>query len=325
MTQTQTLERKIGGTLASAIVGCNPYKSRHSAWLDLTGRSEEIQDTPAMKRGRDSEDIIAQLYALRHQGEYKVVHNLDQTESPLQVIDKNKEYLIGHPDRILLDPITDEVVGGLEIKSAGLYSISKWGPDGSTQIPPHYYLQTQFYAGLCNIAFWPLFCAFFSNDNLVKDTREYPIVLDRELYGSLLEELDKFWIDYVLPDKEPEVDWADETFKQWVVNSYPVNREPIAEATEEEADLIKRYIELKERSEEYEKELETVEYKLKNIIGERDGLQSPFAKVTWKKSKDFFQLDKGALLDSLNLSEEIKQPFMKQRSGVRKFLVNVTK
>lgn len=319
------LTRKIGGTLASAIIGCNPYKSRHSAWLDLTGRSEEIQDTPAMKRGRDSEDIIAQLYALRHQGEYKVVHNLDQTESPLQVIDKNKEYLIGHPDRILLDPITDEVVGGLEIKSAGIYTISKWGPDGSSQIPPHYYVQTQFYAGLCNIEYWPLFCAFFSGDNLVKDTREYPIVLDRELYGSVVEEIDKFWKDYIVTDKEPEIDWADETFKNWIERSYPENREPLAEADEAEKKLIDQYLSAKERLEDCERELETLEYKIKNSIGDREGLSSDVAKITWRKSKDFYQLDKGALIDSLVLSEEAKKPFMKIRSGTRKFLVSVNK
>lgn len=315
------IKRRIGGTMASAIIGCNPYMSRHSAWLQLTGRGAEIQDNPQMKRGRDSEDIIAQLFELRHQGEYKVVHNLDRTETPLQVTHRDKDYLIGHPDRILIDPVSNAVAGGLEIKSAGIHTISKWGQDGSCQIPPHYYVQTQFYAGLCDIDYWPLFCAFFSNDNLVKDTREYPITLDRELYGSMIEEIDRFYKDNVLPDIEPDVDFVDETYRDWIIATYPTHKAPIEEATEDEANLIAEFIEKKAKLEEYEKELDALEFRIKNAIGDREGLISGSAKITWKKSKDSLTLNKNKLLESLDIADDIKAQFMETKCGSRRFLV----
>src|SRR5258708_39482845 len=69
-----------------------------------------------------------------------------------------------------------------------------------------------------------------------------------------------------------------------------------------------------------------METRLKLIIGEHDGIQGDFGKITWKKTKDGIYTDyeqafrELANRSSLDLADEILKKYQHPKSGARRFL-----
>lgn len=324
MTENKTLEfDKIGGTTVSAIVGMNPWVTPHSAYLHLRHEAPAIEDNVAMARGRRYEPIVADVFA-GGRPEFRVEHNRKGTDEPELYVHPDYDFLIGHPDRLLYDSKTSELVAGLEIKTSNIANIRKWGDEGTDAIPRNYLIQCQWYAGLSGLPNWRVAVAFLDDAGRMRTYREYNIDANAELFEMLVERAVSFWQNNVLPGVPPEIEAVDDTTKEWLTARFPANVEPLATATDDEERIMETYLHRRAALELAQKEADAAEVALKMAIGERDGLISEtYGKVTWKKSKDSSRVDYRAVCDELKPSEDIILRHTKQVAGTRRFVASL--
>jgi putative phage-type endonuclease len=132
-------EKGIGGSEASAILGCNPYMSNVELWEYKTGRKQrEDKDSQYMKYGREAERALIELFGLDYPEEEVI------TATPYS-IEKNKEYpyILGTLDARLENKKTKKK-GFLEVKTSNIMASSqkeKW----NDRIPHNYYVQCLHY------------------------------------------------------------------------------------------------------------------------------------------------------------------------------------
>lgn len=314
---------RIGGTTVSAIVGQNPWKTAHSAYLELRKEAPPTPENEAMALGIRFEPIVADIFAGCHP-EYRVAHNRQGTDEPELYTHEDYPYLIGHPDRLLYSAAKDELVEGLEIKTSNWANIRNWGEEGTDSIPVNYLIQCQWYAGLANLPEWRVAVVFFGDNNDMKSYKEYSVHADRELFDTLVESAVDFWENHVVPGIPPELDEIDDLTKRWVVQKFPRNVEPLAVASYDEEQLMRNFIDRKAALEAAQKEFDAVETALKLAIGNRDGLtSSQYGKVTWRRSKDSTRVDYHGICDELHPSQDLIQKYTKQVAGTRRFLANL--
>ena len=53
----------VTGTDAGKLIGVSPFGGKFAVWLDKTGRTAPVAETPAMKAGKKFESAILQMYA----------------------------------------------------------------------------------------------------------------------------------------------------------------------------------------------------------------------------------------------------------------------
>ena len=320
MSMEKDLERfgRIGGTTVSAIVGQNPLMTPHSAYLELSGEVGPTPDNEAMARGRAYEPVIADLFATGN-SQYRVAHNRQGTEDPEVYVDSDYPFLIGHPDRMLYDARTDELVAGLEIKTSNISNKRFWGEVGTDAIPVHYLIQCQWYAGLAKLPYWIVAVEFLKDDGVADSFREYRVTADSELFETLVESAVDFWENHVVAGVPPEFE-VDDTTTRWIQKKYPRSLRSLEAATPQEEQVMARFLREKEEFENARKELERAEAELKLAIGDRDGLYSPtFGKVTWRNGKDSKRVDYHAICDELNVDEEVVARHTKLIAAKRRF------
>ena len=312
--------RKIGGSTVSAIVGQNPWETRHGVYLRLRNEIAPEPDNIAMARGRRYEPIVAEIF----QGgrpEYRVAHNRQGTDAPEVYEHPDYPYLVGHPDRLLYDSKSNELVAGLEIKTSNFANYRKWGDEGTDAIPTNYLIQCQWYAGLAKLPEWRVAVAFLDDFGVMNRYKEYLIRSDEELFETLVDRAVDFWENNVVPGIPPEIEQIDETTSRWIAERFPCNTEPMDDATVDEERVISDYLAKRSAFDLAREELEKTELALKLAIGDRDGLRSEkFGKVTWKRSKDSERVDYRGLCEELNPSKELVAKYTKQIEGTRRFV-----
>lgn len=129
---------RVGGSEASALVGCNPYKTNQELWREKTGRAipPDISDKPYVRYGTEAEPFLRGLFAIDYP-QYKV----EYFENNMII---NSKYPFAHAslDGELTD--ADGRKGILEIKTTNILQsmhMARW--DG--KIPQNYYVQLLWY------------------------------------------------------------------------------------------------------------------------------------------------------------------------------------
>lgn len=317
---TQNNFGTIGGTTVSAIVGMNPWESAHGAYLKLRKEVPDTPDNAAMARGRRWEPVVANVFQGGHP-EFIVKHNRLGTDEPERYTHEEFPFLGGHPDRLLYCASTDNLLEGLEIKTASRHNMRQYGEEGTDAIPQHYLIQCQWYAGLAKLDVWRLAVAFFDGNDSFSSYREYVIQADNELFDTLVARAVDFWENNVLKGNPPQIDYIDDTTSRWIKEHYSRNVAPMRQANEEEEALLVEYLQRKQRLAIAQKELEQTEIAIKLAIGENDGLTSDkLGRVSWKRSKDSARVDYKAVCDALNPSEELLKEHTKLVEGSRRFV-----
>ena len=313
---------RIGGTTVSAIVGQNPWQTPLGAYLQLRKEVDPTPDNVAMARGRRYEPIVADIFA-GGRPEYRVAHNRQGTDEPELYEHDKYPYLIGHPDRLLYDAKSDELVAGLEIKTSNWANARKWGDEGTDAIPTNYLIQCQWYAGLAHLPEWEVAVAFLDDQGTLKTYREYRVVADAELFDTLVDRAVAFWENNIVPGVPPEMNQVDDTTARWINRRFPRNVEPLATATPQEEQLMARYLARKQELDAAQRQFEQCEAALKLAIGDRDGLESEtYGKVTWKRSKDSTRVDYRAVCNELDPPAELIEKHTKEVEGTRRFIAS---
>lgn len=210
------------------IIGCSSigkwlrvstYATQYDAYLEYIGEKPEPapEQQERLDMGHALEDFIA------HQAEKK--YGVRLRCSNYAYCDPERPWLICHPDR-LASGLVDGKRVAVEIKSSSAFD-SRWGDEGSDEIPMDYLCQCQGYF-ICTVPCDEVWLIRFSNNRLTR----YIIREDRELQETIISSLTSI-VDRLSSGWKPDPDTFEEAAKVFSA---------VEEGTEKEADesIMKR-------------------------------------------------------------------------------------
>jgi putative phage-type endonuclease len=319
MNKDWKLARKkgIGGSDAAAILGFSPWKSPMDVYLDKTGMAEDVPEDKnrqfLLELGTQLEPVIARLYE-RETGKHL------QQPSPAMWTHSKHEILLGHPDRVVASD------RGVELKSENQFQ-NEFGDPGTDQVPYHYLIQCAHYMAIGNYPTWDVALLRGGATFAI-----YTLHRDLELEQFMLDELLAWWDHHIVQGVPPDVDSSD-AWKVYLRKKFPADILPIKPTDQVALELLQRLADARRGCESWETVKVEMENRLKLIIGEHEGLQGDFGKVTWRKTKDGSTTDMAAAFQWLanktgtpqELREQILQQFTHAKPGVRRFLFSPRK
>ena len=184
----------VGGSDIAKVLGLSPWGDSYALWYEKTGDSVAAEQTsPLMEAGH-----YVELAADRWYRDKKLPEGLFLRDARTWA-HKDRRWQLANPDRIVCTRNTDASIDGIvEFK----YSPGRpgdWGPDGSTDIPKHYWCQVQWYMATFGVD-W---C-----DVVALSTwgfRCYRIEADRDWQTYAVAEAKRFWADRRRhPDIDPD-------------------------------------------------------------------------------------------------------------------------
>ncbi len=296
----------IGASDASAAVGLNPYKSQLELWLEKTGRmseqaiTQEQEDTSPMYWGTVLEEIVAKHYQKR------TGHKVRRVNAILQ-----------HPEHaFMLANLDREIVGSdqvqiLECKTAGFFGAKYW----SEGVPEYIQIQVQHQLAVTGKQ---------SADVAVlvagQEFRIYHLQRDDDLIHNLIQLEAEFW-RYVEDDVPPPVDGSASSAMALQL-LYPqdqgqtVDFKAIHELSDKFAELIQTRLQL----EQTEAKEALLKQQLQQAMGEATKAEFATGSISWKRSKDSWQLDSKRLVKD---QPQLLDQYGIAKAGSRRFIVNI--
>lgn len=197
---------KITGTIASAIIGKNPYLTNTEAWQLLTGKTEykDIGNKPYVLRGKLAEEHIINLFLI-----YNTQYVLDVKPKKNQRImfyDEENSFIASTPDYVIRDTENNNRLGIVEVKTAEIIKTYKKEEWKDNKIPNNYYIQVLQEMYTTNAEFGILLVELiYGPDYIVRKT----LIIEREDAQEdidyLINEEKKFYKEYVEKDKRPSL------------------------------------------------------------------------------------------------------------------------
>lgn len=273
----------------------SPWGGKHTLWRRKTGRDSWDKETDYMRRGTFLEAGLIEWYAADHGIPWYKPSTITHPIYPY-VVDSadgisfapgtpKKDMKKKHPRRV----IEAKVLTGFDREG--------WGSPGTDEIPDHYLIQSMWHIG----AHQPeeMSCDF--PIDLDCKRLDYVVTWDEELYQSVLLEVERFWVDHVQADKEPEIDNVQKVSK-WL-SGYLKQREGMGllAANDDQVKLLLDYRSLVLQGKAQEEALTRMQIDLQRAIGEYDGIEIPGSKarISWKQPKDKRTIDWKAVADDL--------------------------
>lgn len=172
--------RGIGGSDTPVVVlgERHPFRTPRQLWEEKTGRSPDVEGTPAMRRGTVLEPVVADLYR------EVTGRKLRRVNAVLQ--HPEHDWMLGNVDREIVAARPDDGPGVLEIKCPGLRVFAQCRREG---IPDYYQLQMQHYLAVTGRK-WGAF-AVFSAERW--DLLHFDVERDDELIDLIVERDAAFW------------------------------------------------------------------------------------------------------------------------------------
>lgn len=269
--QLEARRNGVGGSEAPAVLGCHPFLSPIDVYAaKVEGFRPEMNAD--MERGHFLEDGIARWYAHREKVELA---------SPTTTRHATNVHAFCTPDRFTVDP--EKVARNVSIKSPRQAG-DNWGGRGSNRVPDYCVLQLQWEDAILasqGIALDPVSHLVALLDG---DLRIYEVGRDVELQGWMLEHVTAWFRRHVLTKTPPPIDGSDGA-KAWLRRRFPKSVAPVLKATVEDEGLLAA-LKLEETA------LATAEggyalarAKVEERIGEADGIEGAFGRVTWRSNK----------------------------------------
>jgi putative phage-type endonuclease len=283
MALTEEEAKMIGGSDLAGILGLSPWSTPLSVYARVKAGQWDAETSPAMRRGTLMEPVVRAMYKA----------------------DTNSELLgpqlLRHPrlayGRASLDDVA--VRGGarrvLELKTDGRADAARWGTPGTDEVPDyylpqaHYYLGTALEVGAVDVPEADVAVLLLGVDD---SPRIYTVTHDPDVYAWLLEGVERFWHDHVLPSKPPaptmparEADAVRRLFR--------AEREPLVPFHELPPDgraTVLAYAEARRAEKAAKDTADAAELRLKLALGWRAGVDgmppdSGLQRVTWTADK----------------------------------------
>lgn len=304
----------IGGSDAAAILGLSPWKSAMDVWLEKMDLATEVTDpsrTFLLTLGTELEPVIAKLYSQETGRQlYKPMAPYVHPKYPV---------LRGNPDRLVVDGLR-----GVELKTENQFT-NQFGEPGTDEVPFHYLVQCAHYMAVCDYPVWDVALlrggATFSI---------YTIHRDLELEKDMREQLLAWWEKHIVGKEPPDVDGSG-AWKTYLRKKFPADILPVVEADKNILSTIDSLKSVRSILDKYEGVKDALENRLKLVIGEHEGIEGSFGRITWKKSKDTSVTDWDAVYSHIvmkfpDLASQIADIVIEDttlKPGSRRFLFKV--
>lgn len=226
LTAEQLEGRKLGGSMAAAAIGLNPYCTPLELWMEIRGEKER-QENRAMRYGSFIERFI--------RSEFVLETGLPVEEHGGNIVSEVYPWATANIDGVVTMP--DGRRGLFEAKGPR-WAGDSWGPSGSDEFPVWYLVQCQHYLAVTGVEVC-MGAAFIGG----ADLRIYEIPRDDGMIERIMERERSFW-DCVEQGREPEVISAADCLRKWpkhepgkevdLDSMLAEERAPILEAVREE-------------------------------------------------------------------------------------------
>jgi putative phage-type endonuclease len=259
----------VTGTDIATILGLNPYSSLYTLALEKKGKLPPKDENDAMWIGKQLEPTILALFGRK----------MGRRVRPNRTIYISKEFpwAGGTPDGFTEDPLE-----GVEAKAVGVRSAHQWGESGGDEVPVHYWIQAQWYAGVCGGLPWNLVALIGTQGQV------HPIPFDAEVFGRMIEAGRDFREKYMLTDDLPEPG-ADDI--EAVAKVFPRSQEAELMATPEIQALAEALAKARIAKAEAEAGEKEIRARLMAAMGEKSRIKGSDFSLSWKNNKDSIRTD----------------------------------
>ena len=222
----------IGGSDIASILGKNPWNSPRQVWRSKTGQFTSLgnKQSEAARWGNVLETTIATEWAHRN--------NRNWIHIPVTLQAEDYTWMLANIDGFTLSDDLQTITGILEIKTTNEYNKSAWehGP-----IPYHYMCQTNWYCTITGLTNYTIVCLVGGQSLFF-----YEFPKDLELCAEMVEAAKRFWLDYVVPMKEPPAIAQD---LEKLKDEIPIDEEAPAVVMEDDETerLAESYIAIREK------------------------------------------------------------------------------
>jgi putative phage-type endonuclease len=295
----------LGSTDSPAILGLSPWKSAHDVWQEKTGRGEAREVNLPMFLGTHLEKAIGELFT---------------ANTGIPVV--RDEGFYRHPDGVLTCHIDFRTETGGVVEAKTSRSKKGWGPSFSDIVPRNYWTQVQHQMAVLGLDTVDLAVLFGHDEFRIMRIARHDAFID-----SLVQDMGKWWADYVLTDTPPPPDGSDASGR-WLRESYPTEQTgELVPATPEVQRLVEDLLVVRNTMASLQRSDEVIKQELMDIIKERPGMYGSNFKITWKQNKSSVKVNYPAVLDQLrsvvdkSIIEHLVSANTEIRSGARPFIV----
>lgn len=298
-------EKGIGSSEVGTILGVNPFQTPYQLWRRKKGMDAPLQENEAMRAGHILEGAVATYFQEETGREV-----IKASAGDWLAVDKEKEYLRVSPDRTywLEGKRSKDNKAILECKTTQL-------DIDADEVPMHWYVQLMYQIGVMNYQQGSLAWLTRGRKFGYKD-----IVFDADFYAYMVEQLTKFWVDYIQGDQEPPVTTIDD-----VMLKFPRSIGKAVEVNDEIMDSVNELRMVKSQLDELAKQKKSCEDAIKAYMADADTLclagtkdKNPSVIATWKTAKDSLKFN-----EKLFASEhaDLYKQYVTNVTGSRRFLV----
>lgn len=248
----------LGASEVAAVCGLDPFRSPLDVWASKKGLIADSRSVAA-DLGNLFEAPLLNYYAARNGRTLTQPGTLQRPDHP---------WMAATPDAIA------DGQRNVQVKVVGRHMVQLWGAE-----PPDY-VQAQVQ--------WEMWVAGLAITDVVAclggtDYQEFAVARHDGAIGYLVELCSRFWTDYVVADRMPEIDGSDSA-RAILAALYPNPTAGMGDAPAEVVQMARAYRELGQQTAALEAQRDLIGNRLRQAIGDSDGLKWPGGYVSWKKT-----------------------------------------
>ena len=266
----------LGGTDVSAILGLSPWKKP----IDIYAGKVDPSSQPELEKellwwGSNLEPIVRGRYAERFgvavtaPADLAAIFPNSRPWRDSTLIVGPEPWMLGAPDGWI-----PSAKSGLEIKCSSRKG-DDWGPEGSDEVPAHYFAQASWYAAVCDARGWN-FGVLFSGNTLA----QYRIERDLAFERDMVEVARSFWFDNIVKRVEPPIDQS-ESYGKYLARKFSLNTGKILQPT---PDIIHWTMRMKLADDQEKEAGENKQFannQLRALVGDAQKCVTPLGTIGW--------------------------------------------
>jgi putative phage-type endonuclease len=257
----------LGSSDIGAVVGESPWGTAHGVWLEKLGLTSRDVDEDKVWLGNELEPILARRYA---------------SEVGVEIIPGPGT--VRHPEHPWVLASTDyehaDGSAAVECKVVGWRVEHHWDATREDGIPGYVMSQVQWQLGVRGMKHFAVPVLFTSDCRF----RIFRATFDQRVFDALLEIGRRFWFDRVLARVPPETDGSDDA-RRVLTTLYPRPMKQLQAAPAGSFDAAMAYNAAKEVEKRAKADASLAGNRLRQMIGEAEGIEASWGRVTWSSDK----------------------------------------
>jgi putative phage-type endonuclease len=295
-----------GGSDVAKVLGLSRFGGPMDVYLEKTGQSAPLIETPVMRWGKLLEDPIAREYALQTGRKVRRVNGtLRHPQFP---------FLMAHLDRTAHKK--GERPRVLEAKTAGQFQAADFGEPGTDEVPDDYLVQVLWYLLLTGYDVADLAVLIAGQKFAI-----YTIPRDEVLIGEMRAEIVRFHTEHVLPRNPPDLDGSQASSDY--LSARFKDTGTVIEMTEEIKLLAMAYESNRLSIKAAEQQKDILANHLRAKLGDAAKAEGDGIRVTWAEVASPARTDWPAVAQAAKVPPEIISEFTSRAAPSRRLTVAI--